>query len=268
MGVGYDFLETFDMDMAEGQFYSPETTEGRKDGIVINETFAKLMGFESVVGQRLSRYESDYNVIGVVKDFHFKPVSRPIEPIIMYGSAERQSWKLCARINSENTQETISFVEGIWKEFSPDYPFELTFLDDDYKNFYYMEKITGDTLKYFGIIAVVLSCMGLFGLACFMAERRTKEIGVRKVLGATVTGIVQLLSKEFLILVVIANVIAIPIAYYLMSNWLENYPFRIEINAMLFVAVAALAIAIAVVTVSFQAIKAALANPVDSLRYE
>ena len=123
-------------------------------------------------------------------------------------------------------------------------------------------------LKYFGIIAVLLSCMGLFGLACFMAERRTKEIGVRKVLGASVTGIIQLLSKEFLILVAIANLIAAPVAYILMKIWLESYPFRVDISVFLFLEVAALAMLIAIITVSVQAVRAAIANPVDSLRYE
>ena len=267
-GVGYDYLETLGMELVEGEFYSPEISGDRDDVVVINQAFANIMGLESIVGQRLSRNENNYTIMGVVKDFHYKPVTQTVGPLIMYQNVERSSWYLFARINPDNVSKSVAFLEDIWKEFSPDFPFECNFLDEDFEYFYYGEKITGDLLMYFAMLAIIISCMGLFGLSCFMAERRTKEIGIRKVLGATVTNLVQLLSREFVVLVIIANVIAAPAAYFIMKNWLTDYAYRIDINLFIFILAALLAILIAIFTVSVQAIKAASANPVDSLRYE
>jgi len=268
LGVGYDYLKTLGMEMAEGDFYSPEISAGRRDVVVINEAFAQIMGFESSVGRRLSQYGNDYVVLGVVKDFHFKPVDQTVGPLVIYLEPERTNWKLFARIDPLRTHEAIEYLGTFWNDFGAGYPFEYHFLDDDFEYFYYGERVARDTLLYFAIIAIAISCMGLFGLACFMAERRTKEIGIRKVLGATVPGIAKLLSKEFLLLVLVANLISAPVAYYLMSNWLQDYPYRVEMNPVLFVIAAALTVGIAIVTVSYQSIRAALTNPVETLRYE
>jgi putative ABC transport system permease protein len=268
LGAGYDFLKTFGMEMAEGEFFSPEISGSRKDAVVINESFAKVMGFDSPVGKRLSHDGGDYTVLGVVRDFHFKPVRERVGPLVMYFEPEFPQWNLFLRIDPQHTEETLDYLGTVWNRVSPDYPFEYHFLEDDYKYLYYGEKVAGGILLYFAGLAIVISCMGLFGLACFMSERRTKEIGIRKVLGATVSCIVKLLSREFLILVLIANLIAAPVAYFLMKSWLQNYPYRVDLNAVLFVLVAALALVIATVTVSYQAVRAALANPVETLRYE
>jgi putative ABC transport system permease protein len=268
LDVGDDYLTTLGMKMAEGDFFAPEISAGRADAVVINEAFAQTMGFESSVGRRLSQYGNDYVVLGVVKDFHFKPVDQTVGPLVMYFDPERANWKLFAKMDPQHTKEALDYLAAVWNDFGAGYPFEYHFLDDDFERFYYGERVTRDTLLYFAIVAIVISCMGLFGLVCFMAERRTKEIGIRKVLGATVSGIARLLSKEFVVLVLVANLIAAPVAYYLMANWLQNYPYRVDINAALFVIATALTLLIAIATVSYQAIRAALTNPVETLRYE
>ncbi len=268
LGVGYDYLETFGMEMAEGDFYSPEITGGRPRTVVINQAFARIMGFQSPVGERLWKDTLSFTILGVVKDFHFKPVDRKVEPLMISFDPPYSNWNMFAKIDPQHTKEAIDYLGTVWGEFGTGYPFEYHFLNDDFERFYYGERVTRDTFLYFAIIAIAISCMGLFGLACFMAERRTKEIGIRKVLGATVSGIARLLSKEFVVLVLVANFIAAPVAYYLMSNWLQNYPYRVDIDAALFVIATALTLVITIATVSYQAVKAALANPVETLRYE
>ncbi len=268
LGVGNDYLETFGMEMAQGEFYTMDMMGRETDGIVINEAFAELTELDPIIGQRLSYDGENYRVMGVVKDFHYKPVTGSIGPLLMIPEPTRRHWYLFARIHSENVLETIEFMTKKWKEFSPDFPFEYYFLDEDYEYFYWSEKATSNTLRFFAILAVFISCLGLFGLSAFAAEQRTKEIGIRKVLGATVTNIIKLLSREFLLLVLVANVIALPIASYLMKDWLQGYAYRADLNVGLFVLAGFGALIIALFTVSFQAIKAALSDPVKSLRYE
>jgi putative ABC transport system permease protein len=268
LGVSYDYLGTLGMKLVDGAFFSPEITGNRKDAIIINETFAKYLGPGSAVGKNLIKDKNTCSVVGVVKDFHFTQVYAPVGPLVMCFEPENRPWFLFARIQPNNSGGTLDYIRSVWKDFDPDFPAEIHFLEDDFKNFYSGEKTTGDLLGYFAAVAIIISCMGLFGLACFMAERRTKEIGIRKVLGATVSGLVQLLSKEFVILVVVSNLIATPIAYLLMRSWLQHYVYRINIGISVFVLVAILSMLIAIITVSFQAIRTALANPVNSLRYE
>ncbi|MCP4631622.1 MAG: FtsX-like permease family protein [candidate division Zixibacteria bacterium] len=268
LGVGYDYLETFKMEMADGEYYSPEMYSNRSDMVVINEAFAEVMNIEPIVGATLSKNSKNYTVLGVVKDFHFKPVYQQVEPLIMYLEPDNRGWYIFAKIHTQDVENTIAHIETLWNKYCPDFPFEYTFLDEDFENLYYSVKSTGDILKYFSIIAIVISCMGLFGLACFMAERRTKEVGIRKVLGASVGSIIKLLSKEFFTLVVIANIIAAPVAYYLMNSWLQDYVYRISISWLIFAATVLLSLTVALITVSFQAVKAAIADPVKALRYE
>ena len=268
LGVGYDYLETFGMEMAQGDFYSPEISGGRPDVVVVNQAFAEIMGFESAVGKRLWKDTRSFTILGVSKDFHFKPVDRKVSPLVMFFEPQYSGLYLFARIESGHNQEAVDYLGAVWGEFGAGYPFDYHFLDDDFERFYYGERVARDTLLYFAIIAIAISCMGLFGLSCFLAERRTKEIGIRKVLGATVPGITKLLSKEFVVLVLAANLIAAPVAYYLMSKWLQGYPYRVEIEATLFVMAAVLTLVIAVFTVGYRSIRAAMANPVETLRCE
>jgi putative ABC transport system permease protein len=268
LGVGYDYLETFEMKMKEGDYYSPEMTFARSDNVIINEAFAKIIDLRPIIGVKLSIADKSYTVMGVVQDFYFKPVYQAVEPLIMYFESDFKRGYMFAKIRTDNVEHTIDFMKSSWNKYCPEYPFEYTFLDEDYARFYYGEKFTSNILMYFSLIAILISCLGLFGLACFMAERRTKEVGIRKVLGASVSNIIKLLSKEFFALVLIANLIAAPIAYYLMNKWLQDYVYKISLSWTIFAATILLSLVIAILTVSFQAIKAAVANPVDALRYE
>jgi putative ABC transport system permease protein len=173
-----------------------------------------------------------------------------------------------ARIAPEDMTGTIGYMKNLWNKYNPDYPFDYHFIGDDYNLLYQGEKKLSSILGDFALLAVFVSCLGLFGLASFMAEQRTKEVGIRKVLGASVAGIVRLLSREFIILVAVANIIAWPLAYYAVSKWLEDYVYRMDLSWLYFLVTGTAALVIALLTVSYQAVKAALANPVDSLRQE
>jgi putative ABC transport system permease protein len=206
-------------------------------------------------------------VIGVVKDFHFESLHKPISPLYI-GYTSHAINSLSVRITSDNIPGTIALLKEKFRQFDPYRPFEYAFLDDSFDAQYRAEERLGRVFSYFSILAIFIACLGLFGLASFTAEQRTKEIGIRKVLGASVSGIVVLLSKEFTKWVLIANAIAWPIAYYSLNRWLQSFAYRTNITAMAFLLAAIFSFLIALLTVSYQALKAATANPVKSLRYE
>jgi putative ABC transport system permease protein len=211
--------------------------------------------------------ERQGKVVGVMKDFHFATLHHPIEPLIFFMSADPLGWA-SIRIRTADLPGTLASIREVFKRFVPDYPFSYTFLDARIDRLYRTER---QIQQLFGIcttLAIFIACLGLFGLASFTAEQRTKEIGIRKALGASTASIVLLLSKEFSKWVAIANVIAWPAAYWIMNQWLQNFAYRIEIQPWVFVATAFSTFAIALLTVSWQAIKAALTNPVEALRYE
>jgi len=208
-------------------------------------------------------------VIGVVKDFIMNSPYAPVGPMVIEGAAI--GWFNCInfRLNPANsTQTSIRKAEAIFKKYNPDYPFEYHFVDEDYSRKFDDEKRTGTLAGLFGALTIFISCLGLFGLATYMAEARVKEIGVRKVLGASVAGIAAMLSKDFVQLVLIAFFVATPVAWYAMHAWLQDYPYRVEIRWWVFALAAGLSIGIALLTVSFQAVRAGLMNPADSLRSE
>jgi putative ABC transport system permease protein len=190
-----------------------------------------------------------------------------IEPLIIFYDYD-SLLSLSIRIASDNIPQTMGLVEKKWKELDPNRPFRFLFLDDSFDSLYRQEDRLKTITFYFSFLAVLIGCLGLFGMASFTAEQRTKEIGIRKVLGASVPGIVRLLAKEFMLLVIAANLIALPVAYFAMNRWLQSFAYRMDIHPLIFVLSAALALIIALITVSYQAIRAALSNPVDSLRYE
>jgi putative ABC transport system permease protein len=210
-------------------------------------------------------------VIGVIKDYHYESLHQEIRPQALflsggyYSNVERY---ISVRLNTENISGTIKHIESKWKEFAPQMPFEYSFLDQDYDNLYMNERQTRKLFSIFSFLAIFIACLGLFGLASFIADQKTKEIGIRKVLGASVTRIVKNLNKSFLKWVLIANLIAWPIAWFAMNRWLENFAYRIGLSWWMFVLAAVLAVFIALLTVSFQTVKAALKNPIDSIRYE
>ena len=271
----YDFTKTFEVEMAYGQFFSEEITKGgsiQSGQVVINEQLAEVMGKENPVGMRLSKRGWQARIIGVVKDFNYWPLYHRSGPLIIfhksYNDDPHRYRSIFARIGSEDVSQTIAGIKSVYETFNPEFPFIYRFLDEDYAGLYDSEERTGSVVKYFSLLAILVSCLGLFGLASFLAEQSTKEIGIRKVLGSSVQGIILLLSKEFVKWVALANVIAWPIAWLMSKAWLQNFAYRTSVEVWMFLFAGVLAVGIAVLTVCFQSIKAATANPVDCLRYE
>jgi hypothetical protein len=267
MSVDPDWLTTFGVDMAEGRFFSKEFPTDLNEAFVVNESSVQSMGIESPLGKQMKIWDIEGVIIGVIKDFHFRPLYDPVEPLAM---RIIPSWydNVCIRISPTNMSGTLKFLEDKWKTYTPGYPFSFSFLDERINQNYRGEERIGTVFKYFTTLAIFISCLGLFGLASYMAEQRTKEIGIRKVLGASPSGIVILLSREFVKWVLWANVFAWPAAYFLMSRWLQNFAYKTGINGGIFIFSSLLALSIALITVSGQAFKVAKSNPSDALRYE
>jgi putative ABC transport system permease protein len=269
--VDFDFQKTFDIEMVEGRFFSRDFPTDVKESFILNEKAVEFMGLESPVGKAFSCQipfaEGKGKIIGVVKDFHFQSLHREIQPLIIM---VHPYWRSHChfKISSEDIPATLTFIDLKLKEFVPEFPFELRFLEEDLDRMYGTEQRIGTLVRYGTILAVFVACLGLFGLATFNAEQRTKEIGIRKVLGASVSGIVFLFSKEFAKWVLLANAIAWPVSYFVMRKWMQAFAYRIPLAWEVFVLSAGLALMIALLTVSYQAVKAATSNPVDSLRYE
>jgi len=265
--VDYNFTETMKIDIVEGRGFSSVLLSDIGNACLVNEEMVKLMGLDKGVGASITYGSQNLQIIGVMKNFHFKPLINLVDPLILRLNPDRVR-SMLIRIKSENISSSLSTIKRTWEGILPTAPLEYSFLDEDldraYKNF---ERI-GQLINSFTILAVFIACIGLFSLTSFSIEQRTKEIGVRKVIGASVYRLVFLLMKEFMKCVLIANVIAWPIAYFSLNNLLQEFAYRTEINIWTFVFSAVLAITIAILTVSYQTIKAAVANPVDSLRYE
>jgi putative ABC transport system permease protein len=270
--VDYDYIPTLGMKIVQGRNFSKQYGTDSA-AIIINQTAARLMGWEvNALNRTVSHTDSDsgkkltYAVIGVVEDFHFRSFHEPITPLVMI--LGKGSGTMIAKIKTQDIPSLISSLEKKWNAFKPDLPFSYSFLDDRFNETYKAEQKTGQILGLFAGLTIFVACLGLFGLATFTAEQRTKEIGVRKVLGASVAGIVALLSRDFLKLVAIALVLAAPLAWWLMDQWLQDFAYRASISWWMFALAGILSAAIALFTVSFQSIKAALMNPVKSLRSE
>ncbi len=268
----YDLLETYQLEMAEGRFFSEEFPSD-SSGVVLNEKAVKALGLTDPIGKRLiDRDRNPENtrympIIGVVKDFHFESMHSAIRPLAIFPI--RFNGRLtAARISAQNISSTISFIEDTWKDFAFDQAFEYEFMDDEFERLYAAEQTTANLFTAFSMLAVFIACLGLFGLAAFITEQRTKEIGIRKVMGASTPGILMILLKEFSKWVLIANIIAWPLAYMGMSSWLENFAYRIDIGWSIFILSGLISLIISILTVSSQVIKAATSNPVKSLRYE
>jgi putative ABC transport system permease protein len=265
--VDFDYIETLKIDMAEGRSFAKEFPADTKTSFIVNEEVAKLMGKESVVEERFRFQGIDGTIVGVMKNFHFQSVRSTIEPLAIVIDPDYYQVMLI-RLAPGDVSASMKSIEDTWSRIVPNYPFEFSFMDERVDQMYRTEERIGTLLKYFAGLAVFIACLGLFGLASFTAEQRTKEIGIRKVLGASAPKITMLLCKEFFFLVILANAVAIPAAYFLMRNWLQSYAYRTALNANLFLLAMVLALIIAMISVSFQAIRAALADPADSLRYE
>jgi putative ABC transport system permease protein len=270
MFVGYDFDETYQLEMKEGRFFSREFATDSL-AIVLNESAVREFGLEKpVVGQKIiTKYNNDTerDIIGVVKNFNFRSLHQDVGSLalITYGNHVNL---ISVKFNTGINSEAIHLVKNTWNKFVQDAPFEYSIMENDFINMHKEEFKTGEVFMVFSLLAIFIACLGLFGLASFMAEQKTKEIGIRKAMGASILTIVRLLFKQFTIWVVIANVVAWPLAYFFMKSWLQNFAYHTDIKFWIFPAAALLALLIALITVSYQAITAASKNPTDSLRYE
>lgn len=265
--VDYDYLEALGAQIIEGRNFSKDYSA---DGmaLIINEASQKAMGFDDPIGKKVYVGENNiFNIIGVVKDFHYVSLRTEIEPLILLLYPDDCS-SIIVRIRSENTAQTLEFMGGVWKRFSGDFEYDYRFLNERLDALYRSEQRVGSIITLFTILAVFISCLGLFGLASFMALRRTKEIGIRKVLGAKISSVVVLLIKEFSKWVIVANLIAWPLSYFVLDRWLQAFPYRTDIKLWLFLGTGLVTFLVAILTVSYQSIRAAIANPVESLRYE
>jgi putative ABC transport system permease protein len=276
--VDQDFIETFEVEIVKGRGFSKDIATDITDSVMINETAARKLGWDNPVGKTIEIVRSIDNpikktVIGVFRDIHQRSLYAVVEPtFIQYvsdeGPIENRARRLAIRLDTDDLPRTMKEIEQKWKEVYPDHPYYSFFLDDYFDSQHRAEERLGNLFRAFSFLAVLIGCVGLFGLASYMAEKRTKEIGIRKVLGSTVGSIVVLLCREFLLLIIIANGIAWPIAFVAMKKWLQNFPYSTSIQLSTFFLTAFLTLIIASLTVSYQSVKAASANPVESLRYE
>ncbi|MEM8523124.1 MAG: ABC transporter permease [Bacteroidota bacterium] len=264
--VGYDFFDVFEMEIIEGRAFSPSFATDSLNSYILNEAAVQALGWESAIGKQFNGGQ----VVGVVRDFHFQTFDLAIEPLYLtYGRAKDSPFgNITMKVKMDDLENTLAHIQSTIKNIAPQSPFEYQFMDETYQALYRFEQRLGQLLTISTLLALLIACVGLFGLIAYNVTQRTKEIGIRKVLGASVTGIVALLSKDFIQLVGIAFVIATPIAWYFMNEWLQDFAYRIELQWWVFAFAGLAAIGIALLTVSFQSMRAALANPVESLRSE
>ncbi len=261
LSADYSFAKTMQIKMTEGRYFTLKSDTA--EGCIVNQAAVKAMNMQSPIGNKVLGLK----IIGVIKDFNFTSLHSKIAPlIIFYDPTEIK--QLLVRIKPGDVSQTISSIETTWDKIAPEFPFEYSFLDEQINKQYKSDRQVGNVINTFSFLALFIACLGMFGLASFTAEQRTKEVGVRKVLGAKVSGIVFLLSKEFTKYVLLANIFAWPIAYFFTNKWLQNFAYRIDLSWWMFALSGGIALLIALITVSYQAIKAASANPVKSLRYE
>ena len=269
--VDEHYIPTMDIKLVEGRNFSEEYASDGKNAIIINQTAAKMMGWYSPIGKSFNNIFRKTSVIGVIEDFHFYPLHRKIEPLVLRLPQHNDLSsinEIAVRIRADNMPATISKLENTWKEISGGMPFNYTFLDETVGKQYAEEMRWRKIIRYSSIFAILVTCLGLFGLSAMSVAKRTREIGIRKVIGASVTNIVSLLTKEFLILVAAANLIAWPLAYIIMNKWLQLFVYRTNFSVFSLLGAGVISLIAAALTVSFQSIRAASANPVDSIRYE
>jgi putative ABC transport system permease protein len=277
--VDYDFLDLYEIPIVEGRNFSREHSsdildyrrENEIGAVILNQEAVKRFGWNDPINKKvIQTYGTErwsLNVIGVIADFHFASLHNKIVPLSIF-LRPAGPWNFSVKINPENMPNTIDYIRKTWATFNPDFPFDYYFLDETFDKIYKSEEKLQTLFSYFSLLSVIISCLGLFGLAAFAAEQKTKEIGVRKVLGASVSSILMLLSKEFTKWVIIANILAWPAAWFYLNSWLDEFAYSADIAWPIFFAAGGIAILIALLTVSIQTLKAALANPIKSLRYE
>ena len=265
IGANFDILKTIDAQILAGRDFSIEYGADSLN-FIINEAAAKAMGMEDPVGQRLSWGDGDGQIVGLVKDFHINSLHYTIDPAFLYIEPDMSS--IYVKLQTKEIAATLDKLEDLVSTYNPNYPFDYSFATDDYDRLYRSEQRVSKLSGIFAVLAIFVCCLGLFGLALFTIEQRTREIGIRKVLGASVAGIVSLLSRDFLKLVFFALLVAVPLAWYFSNQWLQGFYYKIDTPWMLFLLAGGLSVFIAFITVSIQSVKAALANPVESLKNE
>lgn len=264
--VYYDFIETLGLTVKQGQSFSREYTGETK--IIINESAAKLMNLEDPVGTKAKFWGADARIIGVVEDFHFQSMHKNVEPLFFHLFPPKYLNNIIVKLKAADQQSTIAQLQDFYTKFNPGYTLDYRFLDNDYQQLYEAENKVGELSKYFAGVAILISCLGLFGLAAFTAERRIKEIGIRKILGSSVFQIVKMLSGDFTRIVLVAVAFALPISYLITKTWLLDFAYSIELEWWFFIGAGALGLIISWITVGIQTVKAATSNPVNSLKYE
>lgn len=266
IGINYGLIETLDMKMVAGRSFSRALSSDSSE-IIFNETAIKAMGLKDPIGQTVRMWDQNRKIVGIVKDFHYASLHENVQPFALRLEPVA-TYRIMARIRAGAEQPTLAHLQQLYKKYYPGFTFDYQFLDQDYQAQYVAERQVAQLSLWFTALTVLIACLGLFGLAAFMAERRFKEIGIRKVLGASVNTVVLLLSKDFLKLIGIAILAAFPLAWWATSHWLSGFAYRVDIGAGIFVLAAVLIILITMITTGFQSIKAALANPVKILRSE
>ncbi len=268
ISVDYDFFDLYGIEFIEGRKFSVEFSSDERNTIILNETAARTIGWDKPIGKQFSMwYVKNGTVIGIAKDFNFHTLRNPIEPLHFYLRPDYANY-ISVKVNPGNLTRTIPFIESTIKKFGGKYPFEYTFIDEGFNRMYLSEKNLGLMVGCFSGLAIFIASLGLIGLASYTAERRFKEIGIRKVLGSSVPGILVLLCQGLIKRIMLANLVAWPIAYYFMNKWLQIFTYRINLNVWPFILSGLAAFCIALLTIGYQSYKAATANPVDSLRYE
>ena len=259
------YVEALGIDLVEGEGISPNAVAGRPEQILINETLKRQLGWESALGKHISLNGREGQVVGVMRDFNFQSFHQPIGPLLLYPDSYWIS-RVLVKVRPENMKDTIASLEDSFTSMSTVYPFEYEFLDNAYENMYQSEKQLGTIVGYFTGLALMIACLGLMGVAAYTIEQRTKEIGVRKVLGASLHQILALLSREFLLLIGIALIMAAPVAYFAMNIWLEEFVYRITPGLSTLAVAGGLTLLLAMGIVFYQSLRVANLNPVDSLR--
>jgi putative ABC transport system permease protein len=265
----YEFVETFGLTIVDGRDFSRQYVTDATEGYILNETAVRQLGLEDPLGRRIYRGDKDREgqVIGIVKDFHYYSPRSKIDPMAIFIDPSQAAYA-AVRIYPADINGVLPEIEAAWRERAPQFPFEHFFTDESFERRFRFDRKVGELLSAFSALAVVICCLGVFGLISFTTEQSSKEIGIRKVLGGSTLGIVMLLSKQFLRWVVIANLVAWPAAWYLMNSWLQEFAYRASVSVAVFFLAGFLSLVVAVLSVSYQSIKAALADPIECLRYE
>ena len=264
--VDYDYFKTMKIQLVGGRTFSRLFATDSTKAVIVNQALAKMIDNQSVVGRKFS-WGNDNTIIGVIKDFNYLNIKRGIEPLAIYLDPKEVNYAV-VRLSAGNVAESLEHVKQIWHKTYPAFPFEYKFFDENFAEMFKADEQIMSIFSYAAIFAIIIACLGLLGLASFVAELRTKEIGIRKVLGASVSGITFMLSKEFILWIVVANVIAWPASYFIMNKILENYAYRTTISLWIFLFAFVISLLVALVTIGYQTVKAAYSNPVKSLRYE